>query len=420
MTINTPSTLLFTLACSISASCAFAQRDASSRWMICTRDLQLVEAVILSADESQIITADEFGIRTIRSTSDVFFAIPGAPTGTGSAPNQVTVAVDDPTDMRLIRLVDGQVVHARVAQPVEQDTINADLYSASIMRGVATISLERLSEIVPDRAPATNLMSDHAQRSSDSITMTNGDVLTGFIESIGPITSIDTGRSVVDIEFDRTRVIALANPIESIPGMYISTVDHLVLRATSFDFDFQHPLRVQVNGPSLGLETDARDVWIMEPGSAAGVFVRRSDEQIVSLSLIDPELVEPTGDRDWTQAPTVIASNQSTAVLSTIDLHAPVKVVYELPKGTTRFACQLNAPINTWTDCIASVTSISYDGTRTELHSSRLNADHSIVEINTRIDRDTKHLEFRIDPGVYGAIQDRVLIVNPRLLVESK
>lgn len=420
MNTLTSSTLVITLAFSIGASCAFGQRDTSSRWMICTRDLQLVEGVIIRANESQIVTADQFGIRTIRSTNDVFFAIPGASLKQSPLLGQATVAFNEPSQMRLIRLVDGQIVHGRIFESHDADIIHADLYSSSTMRGVASISLERIVEIAPDRAARTNPMTDNARLESDSITMINGDVLSGFIESVGPTTMIDTGRGVVDIDFDRTSVISLSNPVESVPGVYISTIDHLVLRASSFDFDFQHPLRVQIDGPSLGLETDARDVWIMDPNSAIGVFVHRATDKIVSLSSIQPESVEPTGNRDWTQFPTVIASHLSTPVLSTIDLHAPVKVVYEVPSGTTRFACQLSAPINTWTDCIATITAIGYDGSRTELHSSRLNADHATVEINTRLDNECRHLEFRIDPGEYGPIQDRVLIVNPRLFVESK
>lgn len=397
--------------------------DGSSTWTICTLELELIETIVTSADESQIVTVDEYGIRRNRAIDSLFFAIPTAPKASLIQDEEFTVALDESRPTKYFTLIDGQVIKGSLLDSEDDDFIVCSLYSGSIIRGRGSIPLERLLSITDravredpaDQAEATETKLD---AESDTITTMNGDVLVGFIESIGLSTSIATRRGVLEISSGQIRSINLANFPQQEEGIYISTNDDLHLRVSSFDFDFQHPLTVTVDAVSLGFDTDARDVWLLDPESPVGVHVVHPSLRVVSLTTIEPELVEPTGGRAWTPAPTVLGS-LTDPILSSIDLHAPVRVVYSLPRGTTRFACKLVVPVNTWTDCIASVYSISYSGQRTELVVQQLNEEHPVELINAVLGSDTEKIEVRIDPGAFGPIQDRVLIEHPRILIET-
>lgn len=405
--------LLSTLLCS-GTVCAQA---ASSTWTICTRELELIETIVIEADEERIVTVDGFGIRRTRSLDSIFFAIP-TPILHQQTDQTIEEQMVGPRDesyaTKYIMLTDGQVMKGRITDSFDADKLAITLYTGTTIRSGAMIPLENILTIA-DSPIATSY---ELVAADDSITTRNNDVLRGFIESIGRTTSISVGRDVLEIPLDQISTINFANIPERIAGVYISTNDDLHLRVSSFDFDFQHPLTVDVDSVSLGLPSDARDVWLLDPSAPAGIELVHPSQRVISLCSIKPELTEPTGDRDWTPTPTAM-SNEANPVLGTIDLHAPVRVVYPLPKGATRFACDLVAPINTWTDCIAKVYSISYAGQRTELLNKQLNADHPSQSLNVELNPDTAKIEIRIDPGAFGPIQDRVLLVHPRVLIES-
>ncbi len=392
-------------------------QNASSTWTICTRGLELIETIVIEADEKQIVTVDGFGVRRTLSTDSIFFAIPTPAAhqqADRAAQEQVFGPVDESNATKYIVLSDGQVIKGRIGDSFDADKLAITVYTGTTIRSGATIPLESILTI----ADAPMAMSNEPIADTDSIVTLNSDVLRGFIESVRTTTSISVGRDVLDIPLTQISTISFANIPERIAGVYVSTNDDLHLRVSSFDFDFVHPLTIDIDSASLGLASSARDVWLLDPNAPARIKIVHPSQRMVSLCSIVPELVEPTGDRDWTPAPTVIR-NDSNPVLGTIDLHAPVRAVYPLPKGATRFACDLIAPINTWTDCIAKVYSISYAGQRTELLNEQLNADHSSHSLNVELESDTAKIEIRIDPGEFGPVQDRVLLVHPRVLIES-
>jgi hypothetical protein len=87
-----------------------------------------------------------------------------------------------------------------------------------------------------------------------------------------------------------------------------------------------------------------------------------------------------------------------------------------LPEGASRFACTVDAPIETWTDCIVRVIA-DRNGRERQVFEQRLHPDSPDAGINVELPRGTSALIIEIDPGEYGPIQDRVLMHRPRLLV---
>jgi len=414
--INTPYLLSSLIACAAIITNHSLAQEIFPTWTLCTRELELIETLVTKADERQIVTLDELGVRRKHAVDDLFFAIKTPTQSDQSIRSQdeiVTVPLADSTPSLSITLVDGQRIRGSLLDPNNDDSLllSMDLGSGEPTR--ATIPLENILTIA-DRWD----LPEQPKNESDTITTKNNDVLVGFVESVAPQTTITTGRATVTLDLNQIHTIGFANLPKRVAGIYLSTSDGLELRSSSFDFDFQHPMTIAVDGESLGLPHGARDLWMLNPDAPAGVHVVHPNQRVLSLSAIKPELVEPTGDRSWTPTPTVLYTPDEP-VMSTIDLHAPVRLLYPLPKGSTRFACSFKAPINTWTDCIASVYSISYAGQRHELLVQQLNAEHPSQSLNAPLPPMTEKLEIRIDPGVNGPIQDRVLVLHPRLLIEN-
>ncbi len=405
-------------------------------WTLCTQGLELIETTIISADESAIIGIDQFGIRTTYAIDDLFFALPSSdrahrPPDPELDPIQVPPIVEPETRFaptRYLSLVDGQVIQGRLLDSNDPDTIQLVLYAGNSTIGNATLSLEQIRSMT-DTPPM--LADDFSTRfaNADTIVTKNNDRLVGFIESIGSpehsaSISLDSApdQAPISIALDQIKSITMANPPEFVPGMYLTTSDHLRLRVSSFDFNFREPMSIDVDTSSLGLDSTSSSpneiTWQLPPNAPAGITIQQTDARVIALASIAPSLIEPTGDRDWTPEPIVVASH-TNPVLSTIDLRAPVRALYPVPKGASRFACELVAQINTWTDCVAHVLAIDRSGNRTGLLNQRLNADHPSQTLNTQLEPGTTHIEIRIEPGELGPIQDRVLLVKPRVLIES-
>lgn len=408
--------LMLTACLSATPTTAHAQELAAG-WTICMRDLTLVETIVERGDENGIVTVNEFGIRKLIPLGDIFFAVPTKPLPTPVAGDVDTVPMEQRSPVRLISLTDGQVLRGSIVNPPEPETLAYRVVAGTSMHGDGQVSLERVRSVGDE--PYALLVRDRDGDGGDRVTTRTGDVLTGFIESIGAQTTISASTGKITLDSRRVQSMLIANPPQTVPGVYIATDDGLRVRADSFDFDFQQPMMVTVDAPSLGMDTDARTTWIFDPGAVRGIDVVRQRARVVSLTGIAPERVEAVGSRDWTPSPTVMLAQAQHAVLGSIDLHAPLRVVYPLPRGSTRFACELTGVISTWTDCVARVTSVAYNGTRTELLSQRINAKNPGATVNAELGEGTARIEFEIDPGAYGPIQDRVIVGRPRVVVSE-
>lgn len=407
MILTTRNPIYSAIALATTCACAFAGSPATT-WTICTDELELIESKIERITQSEIILVDEFGLRESLSTADLFFAFPRSP--------MMQRLLDEPIlesqTTHFITLIDGQVVRAIILPDSDPEYVNCTVLAGDQSRGEAFIPLERIQSISQDRRLVSMTTND------DTITTNSGDVLTGFIESIGETTVIDSGTGLVRLQLAQIDSIALANIKEPVVGMYVTTTDGSRIMSSVFDIDFRHTLSMGINSQSIGLEMDAPATWLFDPDAASAIHIVHGSQRIESLAAIEPEIIEPTGNRSWTPTPTVIPST-TDPVFSAIDLRAPVRVVYRIPSNTSRFACTLNAPINTWTDCVAKIFSISGSGKPTLLFSSPINAEFPSHDLDLKIRPGVQQLEFLIEPGKHGPIQDRVLIEKPRLLIES-
>ncbi len=406
---------------------AHAHLSPTQDWIMCDRGLELSSVAITSIDEDRVQFVDEFGVRRSQRLDDLFFAIAGeSGLRDGSTSRSIsrsggTEFSDGPTAPRdedaaiaYVSLIDGQTIKGSMLNSTDPDSMRITLYIGSTIQGSATIPLEHILAITSIEQPL-----DLTGSIQDDIVIThNGDRVVGFIESVGLQSTVSTDNGLRQLGFNQIRSLQLANPPEHTPGIYLSTDDGLELRTSRFEVDFQHSPIITIDPVSLGIDATSRDTFLLDPNAPVGIEVLHDQSRIISLASIEPEKITPTGNRSWTPVP-IVSWGSSNPILSTIDLRAPVSVMYPLPEGAVRFACTLDAPINTWTDCVASIFAISYTGQRTELVSQQLNAEQSSVSLNADLGSDTQHLEIHIDPGAFGPIQDRVLVKNPRVLIEG-
>lgn len=397
---------------------------APASWIVCNHNLELTETKVVKANEHTLTTVDSFGIERTQSTKDILFAIPVNPTPPVYE-EPINPPIDTPIDPPLqeknqtppslyITLTDGQRIMGTPLDSTDPDRLELMISTGAPAQAQSSIDLEHirtLSTTLNNTAHPVNI-------DADSILTTNSDILVGFIEAVGLTTTIATDRNTINLKLNQIQSMRFANPLTPTPGIYISTNTNLHLRASSFDFDFLSPMTIEIDPKSLGLESDSYSTWLLPPDAPAGITINHPNQRVISLTSITPLLIKPTGDRSWTPKPT-ISDHHSNQVLASIDLHAPVRVIYPLPKGSTRIAFELSAAISQWTDCIASVHSISTTGQRTHILTQRLNAEHPSESINTPLSPDIDKIEIRIDPGEFGPIQDRVIIKHPRVLIES-
>lgn len=407
----TTSLFAYSLA-ALSVCGASAHATSPTTWTICTDELKLIESSIELITQDQVVLTDEFGIHQSIPISDIFFVIPSEPIQRPLFLDSESTNQSASLHIKFIAFIDGQIIQATILPNTDPDTLTCIIITGSAERGQANIPLEQILQItnaMPVATPAPV---------NDTITTTAGDVLIGFIESIGETSSIETDTGTLYIPHTQIESIALANIKEPSPGIYTTTADGLRIKSDTFNIDFKHALAINIDHKSIGITPTTNPTWLLGPNAATGIHVVHPSQHIKSLTHIQPDLIEPTGDRSWTPTPTVI-TNIAEPILSIIDLQAPVRVLYPIPANTTKFACTLSAPINTWTDCIANIYSISSAGTSTMLFSAPINADNPSHTIDLMLEPNIKKLEFRIEPGKHGPIQDRVLIGQPRLLIES-
>ncbi|HCT43806.1 MAG TPA: hypothetical protein DF699_01175, partial [Phycisphaerales bacterium] len=197
----------------------------------------------------------------------------------------------------------------------------------------------------------------------DLVVTRNGDRIVGFVETVGPTTMIDQqSGGGLEIETARIESILIANELEPEPGVYMSFSDRENLRANMVNYEAQQPITIEVDATSLGLNDTGNSIWVFDAGSLQSLIVIEPQTRVIGLSDLKPTSIEPTGDGDWSPAPTVSGQSVAHPALRGIDLHSPVRVTYALPEGASRFAASFETPIEQWTDCVVRVIGKSTTG----------------------------------------------------------
>ncbi|RMH29621.1 MAG: hypothetical protein D6692_03830 [Planctomycetota bacterium] len=309
-----------------------------------------------------------------------------------------------------VELTDGQRLLGTLGVSDDPNTIVLEARGL----GRARLPLERVRRVA--RPGAAWRVADEP---TDAVLLTNGDRLTGFVASLGSAVTIepDAGPNIT-VPMDRVAEVRLANPSEPSPGTLVGDDRGVVLRAQSLRVASDGAMTLTTRPAPLGLESGGEDTVAYNPGRArfAGLSVSR-DGGVVALGTLDLPPVTPTGGRRWTPDPVVLDASDPFLALPALHLPAPGELVYPLPPGADRFACDLSVRPGVWTDCVVRIEAIAPDGTRTTLGTPRLNRDNDGAAIESDLPARAVSLVITVDPGEHGAVQDAVTIGQPRLRV---
>ncbi len=285
--------------------------------------------------------------------------------------------------------------------------------------GRVDLPLDDLRRLVPASGGSGR---DEASRSAvsavateDVVRLTNGDTLSGFVISLGDagLTLQPDAGGEVTLPLDRVALLALSNPEAASPA----GADLVVLADGS-----------RLRGMGLAITGDTVRFTPTLAAAAGPVelplgAVRRVDFASSGVRLVDladrPMHVVSGGEAFGLDLPPRVDG-------STIHLHAPVTVRFDLPAGARRLAytAELDLPGDVpperaaWAEVSVSASGEAADGAGAASAGVTLDAGQPVAESNLDLAADAAAVTLTVDPRRYGPVLDRVRLHDAVLLVD--
>lgn len=259
------------------------------------------------------------------------------------------------------------------------------------------------------RTESSNEPAPVAAPASDTIVLTNGDRLSGFLVSAGQRVRFEpAGADPVEFEPQRVAALILSNPASAPRGPRVWLEGGVIadVRTISIDPEGRMLLSLEA-GPTGSFEWSKLTALSLDAA------------RLVPLSSLAVATEEPTGGRRWTPPMRLVTVAPEPGALpaqpldaADIELPAPMRVRWTLPAGVSRFSAALalapgSAP---WGDCEVVIKA----DTR-EVFRRRVVAGNDRVNVNVEIPG--RSLTIEVEPGRYGPIKDRVIISRPLLMI---
>ncbi len=276
--------------------------------------------------------------------------------------------------------------------------------------GRIDLALDQVMRVIMPGVQGSAGMPQWAKTDHDELVLANGDVLTGFLLTLGPRFSIETDAGVVEIDAERVAATVLANPEQPRLGLVVWLDDGTVTAASHLD--------EQQDG-QISVTRTTGESATYRPLSLRAIAFEAS--RLVSLSSLVPVEQVTLGERP-AMTPVRIAPHPDDFLLGDValldaqdvELPGPMRVVYDLPPGAHRFAgtAALDPKSAPWGDCEFVIVSDGVERLRRRLHE-----DEAIASFNIDVSG-AEQLELRVEAGNFGPIRDRVFIRRGLLLVD--
>lgn len=364
--------------------------------------------IVQAIDRETIATMDLDGRRRTDSLSSVIMLSRAAVQPPQLPRFSTAVGETAPQSPRgVLHTVDGQIFAGSLAGG---GTANEVMWNSPVA-GTLRVPLEMLRRL--DCIYPPSAMSANVKFSKDTLMLRNGDVIGGFVESIGEKITIETGtvtsKATMTVPMSRVEAVLLAQEPTAPRGTIVATREGMVVQMQSV----QMQDRVMKGTVTLG---------------AAGGQLSLNDSEIESL-VVDAARVLPlslctfhdiTGNdgRAWTQ-PLTFHQLQRGGFATELELPGPMRVDCDLPRRATRllFHAELPHSCRTWGDPELVVS--AGDGTQfKELKRIKLSGDAPEADANLDISGAVV-LRLSVEAGAGGAIQDRVNLRRALILIES-
>lgn len=392
--------------------------------------------VVSAIGPKEILYFDGEGRPRTIHRDDVLVILPDTSSPAASAEDPTPLASSDPA-LDLVELVSGELIPGQWStSKLASETIDWK----SPLLGDLTLKLDDIRRIrragrsaTPSSTPsptpsplpaAATPVPAAADARQDTVTLTNGDVLSGFVDSIGDTVRIDVRGKPREIDRSLVSEILLSGQGTPDPGPRTTNKGAKPARQMVWLTDGASVLAEHVTsiGSTLSSLAITRQGKVIEISLTLLDSWAPDRSRVIGLAGINPSRQLPVGDRTWAAH---IESGDRSVPLSAADLLLPGPMIVEwtLPAGATRLSMDVELPAacRVWGDCVLIVQMVGVAGNASrEIARERLNDARPLVPMNLSLgETGTKSATLRItlDPGERGPIQDRVVLRQPLLLL---
>ncbi len=359
-------------------------------------------------DSTSIATTDPDGRRRTEPLSSVIMLSRSA-IQPPQMPRLSTTAAENTSQAPrgVLHTIDGQIIAGSMASGGSADVLAWRSPIAGILR-VPLDQLRRLDCVYPPSP-----MNANVKFAKDTLMLKNGDVLSGFVDSIDDKISIETGtppsKQMMTVPLSRVETVLLAQDQVSPQGTVIATRGGLVVRLKSMQ------IQDRVMKGEVGLGAPGEQLTIGDTEIETLVF---DASRVMPLALCHFHDVVGRNGRAWA-APVEFRQLHRGGFAAELELPGPMQVDFDLPKGASRFVFHAELPhsCRTWGDP-ELVLSAGDGKTFKELKRIKLSGDAPIADGNLNIS-DAAMLRMNVEAGEGGAIQDKVSLRKALILIDS-
>jgi len=246
------------------------------------------------------------------------------------------------------------------------------------------------------------------QGDADVLLLANGDLVDGFITSLGDPISLELTNALptaIDLPLGRVHAVRMVTPPQKPTGPRLWLLDGTVVEARQVLLGDDGFYRLE--GVPF---TEEESYRVALNGVAAVLF---DPDALVPFADLTPRRVEGPPTRYVVPAPRTL-DDHAPLGLSPLEFRGPITVHYVLPAGATYFAAEAQLPAlsRAWGDCDLIIR----DDDRT-VFTTRLNAETPTATIGVRLSGSTLTVE--VTEGAAGPIHDRVVLLRCLILVEE-
>ncbi len=280
---------------------------------------------------------------------------------------------------------------------------------------VLEFDLDDLAFVVREGAPASVRLTLPKSVNTDTLLLTNGDIIGGFIAGVGSGVELerDDG-SLLTLEMERVHAMVFANPTEPSAPTRAWFDDGSVLGDRS----------VQTSGGRWvtfgdGADGTADAAWNTRPLTSLRAIAFDAD-RLVPLSDLTPDRVVS----DTPGATITLGVHPDDALLDEapalgafdVLMGSPMRVAYALPDGAARFACSVTLayPDSAWADCQVVFAVDGVEASRTAL-----GRESPIASINIALPSDAQTMTITLDEGRFGPVHDALRLARPLFLLSD-
>lgn len=245
----------------------------------------------------------------------------------------------------------------------------------------------------------------------DAVVLSNGDILRGFVESIGETVVIELDGRPIDIEPSHVRLIRLANPPREpdTPLVWLSDGSVIGVRALASRGEDRVVLTLREGLGGGPTSANGPIEAVVSTADLAGVLLH--PQRLVPLAALELAEAEPGPGRRWAPPPLVQPPQEALLGLGRIELRGPQRLRWTLPQRAHRFAARAAIPHRHrhWGE-LDLVVAVGRGDARRELARQRLDGDNPVASLTVELPEQSPELEISLDPGDRGPAHDIVVL----------